>query len=72
MKLSEYVAEDSLCEKKEAVEKNKPKSWLKTVSAFVNDTGEVLIFEILDKDELKDLKDYKKDGELSVKLLNQR
>lgn len=42
------------------------------MSAFVNDTGEVLIFEILDKDELKDLKDYKKDGELSVKLLNQR
>ena len=72
MKLSEYVAEDSLCEKKEAVEKNKPKSWLKTVSAFANGTGGVLIFGISDKDELKGLKDYKKDGEYISEIIKSK
>jgi len=39
MDLSKYIGEGTLYDKKEKLEINKPKSWLKTVSAFANGLG---------------------------------
>ena len=39
MKIRDYLGETTLYEKKEKVEKNKVKNWLKTVSAFANGKG---------------------------------
>ena len=61
--LSKYIGEGTLYDKKEKLEINKPKSWLKTVSAFANGLGGTLIFGISDKDEIIGLDNYKKDSE---------
>ena len=63
MNLSKYIGEGTLYDKKEKLETNKPKSWLKTVSAFANGIGGALIFGISDKDEVIGLDNYKKDSE---------
>ena len=63
MNLSKYIGEGTLYDKKEKLENNKPKSWLKTVSAFANGLGGTLIFGISDKDEIIGLDNYKKDSE---------
>lgn len=63
MDLSKYIGEGTLYDKKEKLEINKPKSWLKTVSAFANGLGGTLIFGISDKDEIIGLDNYKKDSE---------
>jgi len=63
MNLSKYIGEGTLYDKKEKLENNKPKSWLKTVSAFANGIGGALIFGISDKDEVIGLDNYKKDSE---------
>ena len=63
MNLSKYIGEGTLYDKKEKLETNKPKSWLKTVSAFANGLGGTLIFGISDKDEIIGLDNYKKDSE---------
>ena len=63
MNLSKYIGEGTLYDKKEKLETNKPKSWLKTVSAFANGIGGALIFGISDKDEIIGLDNYKKDSE---------
>ena len=63
MNLSKYIGEGTLYDKKEKLETNKPKSWLKTVSAFANGIGEALIFGISDKEEIIGLDNYKKDSE---------
>lgn len=39
MDLSKYIGETNSYEKKVKVEKNRPKSWLKTVVAFANTDG---------------------------------
>lgn len=64
MDLLRYIGESTSYEKKEKLEINKPKSWLKTVSAFANEKGGVIIFGISDKDELIGLVDYKQDSEI--------
>ena len=63
MDLSKYIGEGTLYDKKEKLETNKPKSWLKTVSAFANGIGGALIFGISDKEEIIGLDNYKKDSE---------
>ena len=63
MNLSKYIGEGTLYDKKEKLETNKPKSWLKTVSAFANGIGGALIFGISDKEEIIGLDNYKKDSE---------
>ena len=52
MGIKDYLGETTLYEKKEKIEKNKVKNWLKTVSAFANGKGGVLIFGINDNDEI--------------------
>lgn len=63
MKIRDYLGETTLYEKKEKVEKNKVKNWLKTVSAFANGKGGMLIFGINDNDEIIGLENYKEDSE---------
>ncbi|WP_197035211.1 AlbA family DNA-binding domain-containing protein [Oceanivirga salmonicida] len=63
MKLNKYIGETNLYDKKEKVERNKPKSWLKSVSAFANYDGGKLIFGVLENNEIKGLENYKSDSE---------
>lgn len=39
LNLKDYLGETNLYDKKEKLERNKPKSWLKSVSAFANGRG---------------------------------
>ena len=59
MKITDYIGEATEYDKKQALEEKKPKSWLKSVSAFANGVGGVLIFGINDDEELVGLKDIK-------------
>jgi len=71
VEIKDYLGETTLYEKKEKIEKNKVKNWLKTVSAFANGKGGVLIFGINDNDEIIGLENYKKDSEfVSEKIKN--
>lgn len=69
MNLSKYIGEATSYDKKEKVEINKSKSWLKSVSAFANGCGGILIFGISDADELIGLKDYKNDAEIISEII---
>lgn len=46
MKLSEVLGETTEYDKKREVEMRKPKSWLKSISAFANGNGGMLIFGV--------------------------
>ncbi len=59
MKIKAYIGEATEYDKKETLEERKPKSWLKSVSAFANGNGGVLIFGVADDDTLKGLSDVK-------------
>ena len=57
------IGEATAYDKKEKTERNKPKSWLKSVSAFANGEGGVLIFGISDDDEIIGLTNAEDDAE---------
>lgn len=57
------IGETSLYDKKEKVEKSKPKSWLKSVAAFANGEGGVLVFGISDNDTIVGLQSAEQDAE---------
>ena len=59
MRISDYIGETTEYDKKEMLEERKPKSWLKSISAFANGIGGALIFGVSDDDELVGLKDPK-------------
>lgn len=59
MDIKAYLGEATEYDKKETLEERKPKSWLKSVSAFANGNGGVLIFGVADDDTLKGLADVK-------------
>ncbi len=63
MDLVNYIGETSSYDKKVKLERNKTKSWLKSVSAFANSKGGVLIWGIDDEDRLVGLDDAKSDSE---------
>lgn len=63
MKLEDYLGETNLYDKKERLEINKPKSWLKSVSAFANGKGGKLIFGIKDDNTIVGLTDFHKNSE---------
>lgn len=44
MNLADFIGETTEYDKKEKLEERKPKSWLKSVSAFANGIGGVLLF----------------------------
>lgn len=63
MILKDYLGETNLYDKKEKLEINKPKSWLKSVSAFANGRGGKLIFGVKEDNEVLGIDDYQKDSE---------
>ena len=64
MCIKKLIGETSEYEKKEMLEIKKPKSWLKSVSAFANGIGGTLIFGISDSDTIIGLSDAKRDAEI--------
>lgn len=72
MDLTALIGEATEYDKKGALERNKPKSWLKSVSAFANGVGGALIFGITDDETLIGLDDARADSEKISELLAQR
>ena len=74
MKLEDYKkVETTNIEFKVNLEKEKPKSWLKSVSAFANTKGGIIIFGVDDKTrEEKGIKDVVKATEKISELINDR
>ena len=59
MNITELLGEATEYDKKQAVEMKKPKSWLKSISAFANGVGGTLIFGIADDETIVGIKDTK-------------
>lgn len=60
MKLEQLIGEATEYDKKVMLEVKKPKSWLKSVSAFANGVGGVLIFGVADDNSVVGIDDVKK------------
>ena len=65
-------AEATDCDFKDALETKKPKSWLKSVSAFANGIGGILIFGVADNKEIVGLENIKGDAETISRLIKER
>ncbi len=63
MDIKKLIGEATEYDKKEMLEYKKPKSWLKSVSAFANGMGGKLLFGIDDDGEVVGLADCEKDCE---------
>lgn len=74
MKLDDYSnVEDSNIDFKESIELSHPKSWLKSVSAFANTSGGVLLFGVRDFDKVPvGLNDVIANSEKLSELINSR
>ena len=72
MQLREVIGETSEYDKKQILEVKKPKSWLKSVSAFANSFGGKLIFGIADDEEIVGLEDARKDAEIISEIIKTR
>ena len=72
MDLSKYIGESTSYDKKEKLEINKPKSWLKSVSAFANGRGGKLIFGVKEDNTILGLDDYQKDSENISEIIKTR
>lgn len=57
MRISEYIGETTEYDKKLTLEEKKPKSWLKSISAFANGKGGMLFFGVSNDDKLVGLAD---------------
>ena len=71
-KLDDFLGETTLYDKKLTLEERKPKSWLKSISAFANGDGGTLFFGISDEDELRGLQDVKRASEKISELIKER
>lgn len=72
MKISELIGETTEYDKKREVEMKKPKSWLKSVSAFANGIGGTLIFGIADDDTVIGIEDIKGISEFVSQKIKER
>ena len=66
------IAEASTCDFKEALEVKKPKSWLKSVSAFANTAGGTLFFGVDNSHNVVGLSAPQKDAEDISRLIKER
>lgn len=69
MNIKEIIGETTEYEKKEIVEYKSPKSWLKTVSAFANGKGGLILFGIDNSDNIVGITSYRKDSELISEII---
>ena len=72
MVLKDYIGETTLYDKKEMLEEKKPKSWLKSISAFANGAGGIIIFGVTDQDVLVGLDDVKSVSEKIGEIIKTR
>lgn len=72
MEWKELLGEATEYDKKQAVERKKPKSWLKSISAFANTSGGTLIFGITDGEEVVGLSDLRSDSEYVSQKIKER
>ncbi len=63
MNIHALIGEATAYDKKQMLEVKRPKSWLKSVSAFANGEGGTLIFGVSDDDQIVGLSDAKGDAE---------
>ena len=61
--INELIGEATAYDKKEQLEVKRPKSWLKSVSAFANGEGCTLVFGISDDNQVVGLVDAESDAE---------
>lgn len=64
LNISELIGEATEYDKKQMLEEKKPKSWCKSVSAFANGIGGVLIFGISNDDNVVGLENAEHDAEI--------
>ena len=62
--IKSLIGETTAYDKKQMLEERKPKSWLKSVSAFANGEGGALIFGIADDGEVVGLQEAQHDAEI--------
>lgn len=72
MDIKQYLGETNFYDKKEKLERNKPKSWLKSVSAFANGRGGKLFFGIKEDNTVVGLEDVQKDSEFISEALKSK
>ena len=72
MNIEELFGEATEYDKKQSLEIKKPKSWLKSVSAFANSFGGNLIFGITNDDEIVGLEDAGKGAEIISETIKTR
>ena len=70
--IDKWIAEATECDFKVALEIKKPKSWLKSVSAFANGIGGTLLFGIDDNRNVVGLTDAQADAEAISRLIKER
>ena len=63
LNIKSLIGETTAYDKKQVLEVRRPKSWLKSVSAFANGEGGTLIFGISDDDQILGLADAEGDAE---------
>ena len=61
--IKSLIGEATAYDKKQMLEIRRPKSWLKSVSAFANGEGGILVFGISDDDQILGLADAEGDAE---------
>ena len=67
--IEKLVAETTECNFKVAIETKKPKSWLKSISAFANGVGGRLFFGVDDNKNVVGLSDVQNGAELISRLI---
>ena len=72
MDIKDLIGEATEYDKKLALEERKPKSWCKSVSAFANTLGGVLIFGISNEDEIVGLVNPSSDAEKISEIIKNR
>ena len=70
--IEKLVAEATECDFKVALEKKRPKSWLKSVSAFANSIGGMLFFGVDDDKQIIGLDTAQDDAESISRLIKDR
>ena len=63
MNIHNLIGEATAYDKKQQLEVKRPKSWLKSVSAFANGEGGTLVFGISNDDQVVGLADAESDAE---------
>ena len=72
MKIERWIAEATECDFKAALETRKPKSWLKSISAFANGIGGTLFFGVDNDRNIIGLSDAQTDAEAISRLIKER